>query len=387
MKEYEYLSTLINCQLVGTEHVPFPDNFSADDVITNILKNQMPCIFFPEMLKDNCWTEEQRLRMTNAVKKSVFLSLNQHVVIEQISKKIEDAAIPCLLMKGAILKEIYPKRELREMSDIDILVPEEQMNQVGVVLKEIGFSLSSSIKHHDVYINSYGVVLEVHRSLYDKTVDSNQYQYFNGFEKAKLKDNHKYIYEFCHEDFYIYMIAHTAKHFYTKGCGIRHLLDIYIYLSKYKDKMDMEYVYSELKKCGIYEFANQIENLAFRWMERAELSSFEEALYCYMNDFGVYGNDNNGIWNKFADDKRQSISKMELKRWYYFPPLYYMSEYYDFLEKMPWLLPVAWMIRFFRGIFLHRGEEKREMVDAISIDDIATYKEIYQRMKLNFTRR
>ena len=33
-----------------------------------------------------------------------------------------------------------------------------------------------------------------------------------------------YVYDFEAEDFYIYMMAHMAKHFYKRGCGIRNLV-------------------------------------------------------------------------------------------------------------------------------------------------------------------
>ena len=74
------------------------------------------------------------------------------------------------------------------------------------------------------------MVVEAHRAMYDKTVDNNQYEYFSNFSKAILKKGYKYTYDFNDEDFYIYMIAHMAKHFYVKGCGRlyrkRHVSDI-----------------------------------------------------------------------------------------------------------------------------------------------------------------
>ncbi|MBO4421065.1 MAG: hypothetical protein J5783_04505, partial [Lachnospiraceae bacterium] len=72
------------------------------------------------------------------------------------------------------------------------------------------------------------------------------------------------------------------------------------------------------------------------------------------------------------------------KRWYYFPPLFYMSEYYPWLEKFPFLLPVAWCIRAFRGIFMKKGTQKREMLNVIDGDKAKTYQNIYKRMKLKF---
>ena len=99
-----------------------------------------------------------------------------------------------------------------------------------------------------------------------------------------------------------------------------------------------------------------------------------------------YGKDENGIWHKFAEEKQdgKKITRGKLKRWYYFPPLFYMSEYYPWLERFPFLLPVAWGIRAFRGIFLKKGTKKREMLEVIEGEKAKTYQNIYRNMKLKF---
>ena len=78
------------------------------------------------------------------------------------------------------------------------------------------------------------------------------------------------------------------------------------------------------------------------------------------------------------------MSRGQLKRWYFFPPLYYMSEYYPYLEKKPWLLPWAWLVRGVCGIFEHKGSFKRKMIDHIDKEQIQTLKTIYEEMELRF---
>ena len=92
------------------------------------------------------------------------------------------------------------------------------------------------------------MIIEAHRAMYDKTVDGRQAEYFSDMSRAVLREGYQFTYDFNIEDFYIYMIAHIAKHFYAMGCGIRNLLDIYIYLNKYGEQLDREYISSELKK-------------------------------------------------------------------------------------------------------------------------------------------
>ena len=123
-----------------------------------------------------------------------------------------------------------------------------------------------------------------------------------------------------------------------------------------------------------------------KWLGEECWEEFYEQLFSYMLDSGLYGKDENGIWNKFAEKKmhgKQATNGM-LKLWYFFPPLYYMSEYYPWLEHKPVLLPVAWGIRAFGGVFRKKGTHKREMVEQIDSTKVQEYQNIYQRLKLNF---
>ena len=284
------------------------------------------------------------------------------------------------------MKFIYPSPQMREMSDIDVLIGQEDRKKAGEVLSRMGYALSQDIKHHEIYVKKPFMVVEAHRAMYDRTVDENQYQYFSDFSRAVLREGCLYTYDFNREDFYVYLIAHMAKHFYTMGCGIRNLLDIYVYQEKYKGEMNLKYVKQELKKLGLLSFAEHMEKLAYVWMEKEEAGQFECQLFDYMLHSGIYGKDENGIWNKFAEKKcrDREVTRFRLKMWYFFPPVSYMAEYYPWLEERAFLLPAAWCIRFFRGLFLKKGMHKREMIHDIEKEQVKIYQNIYQQMELHF---
>ena len=380
----DYLAKVIKAHIEGNDLPVWDNDQETDNIIDVAKRNQITYMVFTAMLKKDRLSEETAEKLRNVVKNDVFLTLIQLNELKKIVSAFEENQVKNMPMKGSVIKYIYKRPELREMSDIDILIDEDDTEKAGTVLKSMGYKLNCSIKHHDIYSKG-GILVEAHKSLYDKTVDNNQYKYFLGFDKAVLCDGYKYTYEFKPEDFYVYMLAHAAKHFYAMGCGIRNLADIYVYLTRYGKQMDRDYVDNELEKCGLSDFAKHMEILAFDWIDGKELDDFYLSLLNYMLDAGIYGKDENGIWNKFADEKKDKISRFELKRWYYFPPLYYMSEYYPWLDDHNWLLPIAWMIRFFRGVFLHKGKKKRAFVKNIKEDQIITYKRIYQKMNLSFS--
>ena len=93
------------------------------------------------------------------------------------------------------------------------------------------------------------------------------------------------------------------------------------------------------------------------WLEEEESNALYDNLFAYLLDSGIYGKDENGIWNKFAEEKKKgkTAGRQQLKFWYAFPPLHYMAEYYPYLEDCPWLLPWAWLVRGITGLAKHKG--------------------------------
>lgn len=388
MKVAEYLGNLILSQLEGKKPLNLPNEISFDELIDISSRNHMDYIILGGLLKVDNITEAEKQVLRSKVMVSVMRTMVQVTELKELERRFEAKQIMNQPMKGARMKFFYPTPEMREMSDIDILVDNAFMGEAGEVLTEMGYKLQHSIKHHDIYVKPPYMVVEVHRALYDKTVDGGQYRYFTNFSKTHLREGYTCTYDFSTEDFYIYMLAHMAKHFYAMGCGIRNLVDIYIYRKKYDSCMDRSYLRKELSECGILEFSEHMEKLANIWLNGGKSSTFYEGLFQYMQDSGIYGKDENGIWNNFAEkkmkDKEATITR--LKTWYYFPPISYMSEYYPWLEDHSYLLPIAWGIRVYRGVFQKKGVHKREMLHDIDKEQINTYQSIYQKMGLHFKR-
>lgn len=382
----DYLAELVRAQLEGKKAKALPEELKFEEIVELSHKNHMDYLLMGALLNTEGLEEKKSKILRAYVMQSIIKTTTQVMELKKIIRRFEEKEIVNQPMKGAKMKFIYPRPEMREMSDIDILIRQDCMEKAEDELKEMGYTLHQAIKHHDIYVKAPLMVVEAHRAMYDKTVDNNQYDYFSDFSKTVLQDGCSYTYDFKTEDFYIYMIAHMAKHFYVKGCGIRNLVDIYVYLQAKENEMDREYIDIELKKLGLDVFTDHMESIAMDWLNHKPLSKFQQQVFDYMLDSGIYGKDENGIWNKFSEEKqkKKDVSVKQLKKWYFFPPLSYMTEYYPWLERIPVLLPVAWGIRACRGVFMKKGTEKRKMLYNIEKEEIQTYKEIYEEMQLHF---
>lgn len=382
----DYLAELIHAQFENRTPEKIPEGLTMEELSRAAVENHMEYLIFGGLLRTENLPPEWKEPLKKRVMSGIFRTMTQVQELQEMENRFEAAGIVNQPMKGARMKFIYPSPQMREMSDIDVLIGQEDRKKAGEVLSRMGYALSQDIKHHEIYVKKPFMVVEAHRAMYDRTVDENQYQYFSDFSRAVLREGCLYTYDFNREDFYVYLIAHMAKHFYTMGCGIRNLLDIYVYQEKYKGEMNLKYAKQELKKLGLLSFAEHMEKLAYVWMEKEEAGQFECQLFDYMLNSGIYGKDENGIWNKFAEKKcrDREVTRFRLKMWYFFPPVSYMAEYYPWLEERAFLLPAAWCIRFFRGLFLKKGMHKREMIHDIEKEQVKIYQNIYQQMELHF---
>ncbi|MCQ2538663.1 MAG: nucleotidyltransferase family protein [Lachnospiraceae bacterium] len=338
------------------------------------------------------WSEQDTANLKKQIMGGMFGTAKLDVVQKQLEKEFEENGVKFLMMKGSVIKYIYPKQELREMGDIDLLVYPESFPKAEEVLETLGYVVVEDVKQHKVYKSPGGVCVEAHHTMCDRTTDKKMYEYFCDYSKHKLKDGKKYTYEMTNEDFYVYLMAHMARHFYVKGCGIRNLVDIYIYDKVYGKQLNRAYVEQELNKIGILDYTKQMEKLTAIWLKGQETAEVYDNIFEYMLDGGSYGHDYNGFWNRFSKVDPQKENKFQLKLWYYFPPLTYMSEKYPFLEKAPACLPFFWVKRVFDSLFASKKvrqskEERREHVQNVDENTIRKMSEIYRSMNFRFTSR
>jgi hypothetical protein len=104
---------------------------------------------------------------------------NQRIIqeLKDISRQFEEAAIPTVVLKGAcLILTNYPDPGLRPMSDLDLMIPLEQLPEAVEIVKGLGFKQPfpeaspglSDLLDHAVYLNKEGevpIALELHRSL------------------------------------------------------------------------------------------------------------------------------------------------------------------------------------------------------------------------------
>lgn len=381
----QYLSDLVHAQLEYKKPGDIPEGIQIVELVNIAHRNHMDYLILGALLKSDL-PEEIKSDIKPFVMQSTIKSLVQVSCLKELEKRFETEAIYYQVLKGSVLKKIYPAHEMREMSDIDVMIYDENLDRAKKVVEEIGFTLYESVKHHDIYMKAPFLIIELHHALYDKDVDKNQYEYFKKGKQLIEKVGNKFALQFGTEDFYVYLIAHMAKHFYETGCGIRNVIDVYLYRQFYEPTWDEAIIAAELEKCGLTIFESRIHTLAQVWLGGQTPDVFSQMLFDYMVDCGIYGKGEYGIWGQFAMlNKKDNINYQSYaKWWYYFPPKSYVERDYPWIKKYPFLLVVAWGIRAVHGLLSKDGREKRKMLLNIKNDDVRIMSEIYKGMQLQF---
>lgn len=377
----QYLGELVRSEFEHRNPAPVPDNIEIDQIIEYAVTAQMNGLLFGALEKlelDECTHNKIKSYLVGSVMKSA----TQMHAVQELNERFEAEGIRFQVLKGAIMKEIYPASVMRDMSDIDVIVYDKSLDHAEKVVQELGYSKVEFVKHHVIYEKPPFLTLEVHWALYDKEIDLNQSVYFDENFRAFCKQGKKYTYEFSEEDFYVYMIAHMAKHFYENGCGIRNLADVYVFYQKYGKSMEQDKLQRELKKCGLTAFEEHMRKLSYIWMEDSKSTSFYNDLFEYMLHCGIYGKGENGIWSQLA---KNDADQRNARLLYYFPGLSYMKDLYPWLGKYPALLPVSWVCRAVHGLE-HGAAQRNAALAKKDSSNIERILELYKTLNLNFRR-
>lgn len=274
---------------------------------------------------------------------------------EALYKYLNDNKIDYLPLKGIIIKEYYKDPMTREFADNDILFDDNKKELVKQFFLDRGYKVEEyGISNHDVYLKDPFYNFEMHRSLINNIKGTQIYiDYFEGcLSRYPIEEQSKHYQS--NEDFYIYFTVHSYKHFSVSGCGIRTLLDYYLFLKN--NKLDFDYINKEMVILGLKDFSNLISNLSIKLFDNKELNEEEKEMLLFVASSGTYGTVGNrteqGITNK--GKYGYLLSRI-------FPPITAYRYHYMWAYNHRVLVPIAWFLRLCRGIFKQHNKTSQEL--------------------------
>ena len=368
-KDYRTVLDLLKPTINGK--IPVSTDISAEDIkriVTIAKKHDVANIVGFSLLKSvDGMPQDICEKLDDEVVISRVRYLKKDIEINSVKKLLDGAEIPYVFLKGAHIKNFYNEPWQRTSCDIDVLVNEKDVKRATELFtQKLGYKKHDRNYHDVSFFTPSNEHIELHFNILEniKKIDDllgkawDHAQLFQGCE-----------YRFTPEFFMFHVIAHASYHFIAGGCGIRSVLDVKIL----KDKMrfDEGKLRELLAAAGLCRFYDELSALTDVWFNGAAETDISRKLTEYIFNGGVYGKTCERIKNARGDKNRFSYYLSRV-----FLPYKNMASAYPVLVKHKLLLPVFWVVRWFK---LLNPKTRKKVKDEINTEKGISASEIRKR--------
>lgn len=337
--------------------------------------------------------DKEVLKKWNEKAKKEFLdSYNRFSEFKRVYSCLQEEGIRAVVLKGYVLAVLYPDIFSRYSSDLDIKLDPKDKDRVHELLtQKLGFSYNEADSKNNVKLYMHGnLLIEAHYTLWEDYHGDN----IDVLIKEKLDDEGTLVkvpitddvavWTLGHTEHLILQMFHIIKHFIVEGIESRYLIDIALFVNKYKDEIDFKRFFRVFKEmnfdnfCAVYftkciEYFGMDENVLAK-----EDRVYPEDEAAFLQDIVFAGKrdleDNSsysllGILSPYVNGKKDAGDKKGGRILHtLFPSVSDIDDKYAYCKKYHFLLPIAWIHRAFRAIYfkLTKGNKVYGVKDKIT---------------------
>ena len=300
---------------------------------------------------------------------SLFSYSTRTQLMARIGQAFEQEQIPFFTVKGLDVAALYPVPALRTMGDCDVVVHPTDKARAHQVMLKLGFESHQQQDMEWAYFKNH-LEFELHdHLLYDEVVNSQISKDFTelAWDYARGDGCRKTLDPNFH---FIFLLLHLKKHLLNSGAGFRQFMDLAVAVKGWP--LDWNTLDPQLDRLELKRFTRVCFALCEKWfdvaMPMAEALSPEfvtQATEKILGN-GIFGfNDETNRENGNLNALRQH-GKLRTVIGRIFPSyrgVYYVP-HYAFVRGRPWLLPMVWVYRWFRGIFVGKGGDAVRLISS-----------------------
>lgn len=175
--------------------------------------------------------------------------------LRRVGKALGDIGIPVVALKGLhMLESVYPHIGTRHMRDLDLLIPAADAEKAFNCTDALGYKAQIPYEDDGFHqlpmqvLAQKQIALELHRSISDEIRFDNDLLW----EGAAPAPAHHDFHLLSLENLFIHLCIHISYADYFK-IDLRHYLDIYLLLQKYKDEMDWKKIVDRSRHLGCFD--------------------------------------------------------------------------------------------------------------------------------------
>lgn len=283
----------------------------------------------------------------------------QRHTVQEVLHAFSENGIDHMPLKGVVIKPLYPASEMRMMGDADILIREDQYETIRPIVLSLGFEEGVKSPHEYIWIKKGALFLELHHRTFAPRNKEFVKFYGDGWLKAVPCSDAPHRFEMDDEATLAYLVSHLAKHYRDSGIGIRHLLDIWLFL-RAKPALDKKRLANDLAQLRLDEFFDNLIKTFAVWFEDAEPTEVTELITDRVFASGSYGTqDSKSVVN--VTEAIHSQKQLKHARWVFllrhiFPSFGTMRVKYKWLGRCPILLPIMWIMRLFEIVLFKQKQ-------------------------------
>ncbi len=364
----ELIINAIKGQLKGEKYA-FPDDTDFAKVQKLAERHKVVPLIAPSVIDSDVASDEIKAKF----KKELFRCAARHAAqekeAEELSEIFAQNEIKHCFLKGTKVSRFYDNPDMRFMLDMDVLIEPQKCQQAADILVERGYIYDNYEDEKDAgYVKKPFLNFELHKELkydYDKG-----YDYYKGALERMVVGENGYAMNMTDEDFYVYIISHSAHHFESAGTGIKSIVDHYYLSEKLKPVCNSKILAQSLETTGLTKFSQCMDNLCEYWFCDGVGDDGVKEVADYIMLSGVFGNQTNyylsGVIKGDYSDKKSSYFLSRL-----FLPYKLMKKRYPILKKLPFLLPVFWIVRILSAL-KDKDKYAKEASEISSVEDSAT---------------
>ncbi|MBQ6569225.1 MAG: nucleotidyltransferase family protein [Clostridia bacterium] len=301
-------------------------------------------------------------------KQAQVLCVRQTIVYSKLSEimaRFAENGLSIALLKGPILAQYYPDPYARLSGDIDLFTPvKSQYEKADEIIRNFE---NCVLDKAEANVSSYTIDGYTNIELHKNPFAEEKGRFFEHFSKmgcflpdsfckAKILDMEFLIPSSL--DMAIYLVCHMAQHFVFSGFGIRHIIDLMLFLRNNRDKIDLSEFEKSLEELELLTFYRTCLLIGVKYLHFTDFSvDFDTEKYSQHADELLEDVVSAGVFGYVGHNRMQSGAVVEkaftgesgskgsmLRK--LFPTYAAMAKRYPYCKKHPVLLPVAYISRF-----------------------------------------
>lgn len=377
--------TLLRSAITG-EVLALPEGFDIEKAYPVIKAHQIASMIYDAAVR--CGVSPQHPVIQNLFQhycKSIQVSSRQMRSLKQLCAAFDAGGIDYMLLKGSILKGLYPKPEMRMMGDADVLIRMEQYGEIIPIVEKLGFQPKSETEHEMTW-TSGSLELELHKCLFPPSADD-FYAYFgNGWSLAKRKNGMQNV--MTTEDSFIYIFTHFVKHYRGAGIGCRHVMDLWVYLRE-NPNMDEAYIKVVLDKMHLRTFYENMRRTIAAWFEHGAEDDKVKLITEVVFASGSWGTAQKGTLASGVRDMKRTQQRFKGRTAYIlrriFPGVEFLKATYPVLKKAPYLLPAVWLHFLVSKSLFTKGSWRKHMnnLSVLTRENVETHSQMLEFVGLD----